>query len=166
MWTCWDSERESDLFKVSELINGWAKVRNLIFRWKNWSSVILSLVQSSQAVSDKTTAKLWLTLFFPVFIKLSLETLVLTFLYRYICGIPQSKALLWPQFQFSSVSWSYPTLVTPWTAAHQASLSVINSQSLLKLMSIESVIPSNHLILCWPLLLLSSIFRRIRVFSS
>ena len=45
--------------------------------------------------------------------------------------------------------------VSPWTAAHQASLSIINSWSLLKLMSIESVMPSNHLILCYPLLLLS-----------
>ena len=48
--------------------------------------------------------------------------------------------------------------VTPWTAAHQASLSFFNSQSLVKLMSIESVIPSNYLILCHPLLLLPSIF--------
>ena len=51
---------------------------------------------------------------------------------------------------------------TPWTAAHQASLSLINSWSFLKLMSIESVMPSNHLILCHPLLLLSSIFPSIR----
>ena len=55
---------------------------------------------------------------------------------------------------------------TPWTAACQASLSITNSQSLLKLMSIESVMPSNHLILCCPLLLLPSIFPSIRVFSS
>ena len=55
--------------------------------------------------------------------------------------------------------------MTPWTAAHQASLSVTNSQSLLKCMSIESVMPSNHLILCRPLLLLPSIFPSIRVFS-
>ena len=55
---------------------------------------------------------------------------------------------------------------TPWTAACQASLSITNPQSLLKLMSIESVIPSNHLILCHPLLLLPSIFPSIRVFSS
>ena len=54
----------------------------------------------------------------------------------------------------------------PWTAAHQASLSITNSQSLLKLMSIESVMPSNHLILCCPLLLLPSIFPSIRVFSN
>ena len=52
-----------------------------------------------------------------------------------------------------------------WTAAHQASLSITNSWSLLKLMSIELVMPSNHLILCWPLLLLPSIFPSIRIFS-
>ena len=55
---------------------------------------------------------------------------------------------------------------TPWTAAHQASLSITNSQSLLKLMSIESVMPSNHLILCSPLLLPPSVFPSIRVFSN
>ena len=54
---------------------------------------------------------------------------------------------------------------TPWTAACQASLSITNSRSLLKLMFIESVMPSNHLILCHPLLLLPSIFPSIRVFS-
>ena len=56
--------------------------------------------------------------------------------------------------------------VTPWTAAHQASLSITISQSLPKFMSIESVILSNHLIFCHPLLLLPSIFPSIRVFSS
>ena len=56
--------------------------------------------------------------------------------------------------------------VTPWTIAYQASLSIANSWSLLKLMSIESVMPSNHLILCRPLLLLPSIFPSIRVFSN
>ena len=56
--------------------------------------------------------------------------------------------------------------VTLWTAAHQPSLSITNSQSLLKLISIESVMPSNHLILCYPLLLLPSIFPSIRVFSN
>ena len=54
---------------------------------------------------------------------------------------------------------------TPWTAARQASLSITNSQSLPKLMSIESVMPSNHLILCRPLLCLLSIFPNIRVFQ-
>ena len=56
--------------------------------------------------------------------------------------------------------------MTPWTAARQASLSITNSQSLLKLMPIESVMPSNHLILCHLLLLLPSIFPRIRGFSN
>ena len=55
---------------------------------------------------------------------------------------------------------------TPWTASRQASLSITNSQSLLKLMSIESVMPSNHLILCHPLLLPLSIFPSIRDFSN
>ena len=56
--------------------------------------------------------------------------------------------------------------MTPWTAAYQASLSITNSWSLLKLMSIESVVSSNHLILCHPLLFLPSIFPSIRVFSN
>ena len=56
--------------------------------------------------------------------------------------------------------------VTPWTAACQASLSITNSRSLLKLISIELVMPSNHLILCHPLLLPPSIFPSIRVFSN
>ena len=72
------------------------------------------------------------------------------------------------QFPFSSVqSLSHVRLfVTPWTAAHQASMSITNSQSTLTLMSLESVMPSNHLILCYPLLLLPSIFPSIRVFSN
>ena len=57
-------------------------------------------------------------------------------------------------------------LVTPWNAARQASLSITNSQSLLKLMSFKLVMPSNHLILCRPLLLLPSFFPSIRVFSN
>ena len=56
--------------------------------------------------------------------------------------------------------------VTPWTAACQASLSITNSQSLHKFMSIESVMPSNHLVLCRPLLLLPSLFPSSRVFSN
>ena len=64
-------------------------------------------------------------------------------------------------------SLSHVTLfVTPWIAARQASLSITNSRSLPKLMSIESVMPSNHLILCRPLLLPPSIFPSIRVFSN
>ena len=66
----------------------------------------------------------------------------------------------------SSVAQLCPALCHPWTAACQVSLSITNSQSLLKLMSIESVMPSNHLILCHPFLLLPSIFPSIRVFSN
>ena len=66
------------------------------------------------------------------------------------------------QFSHSVMSDS----VMPWTAAGQASLSIIHSQSILKLISIESVMPLNHLILCYPLLLPSSIFPSIRVFSN
>ena len=68
--------------------------------------------------------------------------------------------------QFSSVTQPCPILCDPMTAALQASLSITNSQSLLKLMSIQSMMPSNHLILCRPLLLPPSIFSSIRVFSN
>ena len=67
----------------------------------------------------------------------------------------------------SSVQFSHVQIfVLPWTAEHQATLSITNFQSLLKLLSIRSVIKSNHLILCWPLFLLPSIFPSIRVFSN
>ena len=71
--------------------------------------------------------------------------------------------------QFSSVQVSHSVVsdsVTPWTAVRQASLSITKSWSLLELMSVESVMPSSHLILCHPLLLLPSIFPSIRVFSN
>ena len=68
----------------------------------------------------------------------------------------------------SSVRWlsRVPLFAIPWTTARQASLSITNSQSLLKFMSIESVMPSNHLILCRPLLLWPAFFTSIRVFSN
>ena len=68
--------------------------------------------------------------------------------------------------QFSSIQSLVSDSETPWTAARQTSLSIMTSQSLLKLMSIKSVMPSNNLILCRPLLLLPSIFPSIRVFSN
>ena len=77
---------------------------------------------------------------------------------------------LWNEFFInSSVQFSCSVVsdsVTPWTAAHQASLSITNYQSLPKLMSTEAVMPSNHLILCHPLLLLPSIFPSIKDFSN
>ena len=93
----------------------------------------------------------------------SINSLVLNLLYG-----PTRTSIhdyLKPSVQFSPVGQSSPTLCTPWTATHQASLFITNSQSLLTLMSIESVMPSNHLILCRPLLL-PSIFPSIRVFSN
>ena len=73
----------------------------------------------------------------------------------------------WTEEPFGSVQFSHSVVsATPWTAECQASLSITNSPSLLKLMSIESVMPSNHLILCHPLLLLPSIFPSIRVFPN
>ena len=97
------------------------------------------------------------------------------------CGVAQSRTKLkWLSSSSSSSSHStveqvvssvqslslVQLFVTPWTAAHQVSLSITNSQNLLKLMSIELVMPSNHLILCRPLLLQPSVFPRIRVFSN
>ena len=78
------------------------------------------------------------------------------------------KKKLKKDIQFSSVQLlsRVRLFATPWTAAHQASLSITNSRGLLKLKSIELVMASNHLILCRPLLLPSSIFPSIRVFSS
>ena len=79
-----------------------------------------------------------------------------------------SKLLKYYFKSFSSVQSlsRVPLFTTPWTAAHQASLSITDSWNLLKLMSIKSVMPSNHLILCCPLLLLPSVFPSIRVFSN
>ena len=81
------------------------------------------------------------------------------FLYLFIC------VFVWYIFvvQLLSHVWLF---ATPWTAARQASLLIAISLSLLKLVSVESVMPSNHLILCYPLLLLPSIFPSIRVFAS
>ena len=72
------------------------------------------------------------------------------------------------RYQLSSVQSlsGVQLFATPWTAARQASLFITNSQSLLKLMSVESVMPSNHLIICCPLLLPPSIFPSIKVFSN
>ena len=81
---------------------------------------------------------------------------------------PQISKYVESDCRFSSVQLlsGVRLFATPWTAAHQASLSITNFQSSPKLMSIESVMPSNYLILCHPLLLLSSIFSSIRVFSN
>ena len=91
---------------------------------------------------------------------------------REALGVPSKKNLKW-KFRFSSIQFSSAQslsrvrlFATPRTAARQASLSITNSWSLFKLMSIESVMPCNHFILCCPLLLLPSIFPSITVFSN
>ena len=84
---------------------------------------------------------------------------ILVFLFHLVCSIHPIVVVV----QSLICVWLF---VTPWTAACQASLSFTISQSLLRLRSIESVMPSNHLILCCPLLLLPSIFPSIRVYSN
>ena len=78
-------------------------------------------------------------------------------------GYLDSVGYIFSSMQSLSRVWHFET---SWTAAHQASLSITNSRSLLKFMSIEAVMPSNQLILCRPLLLLPSVFPSIRVFSN
>ena len=80
-------------------------------------------------------------------------TYIHAYIYMYVCQFVQLLSSVW-------------LFAIPWTAAHQASLSITNPQSLLKLMSIESVMPSNHFIFCHPLLLLRSMFPSIRAFSN
>ena len=84
---------------------------------------------------------------------------------RWTVHIKMLDSLLCVQFSSVQSLIHVRLFVTPWTAARQASLSITNSRSLLKLMSIESVMPSSHLILCCPLLLLPSVFLSIRIFS-
>ena len=101
---------------------------------------------------------------------LSLHTFSVMVLNASVCAFSQAYrvglALLCACFVVVQLFSPVRLLETPWTAAHQASLSITNSQSLLKLMSIKSAMPPNHLILCCPLLLLPSIFPSIRVFSN
>ena len=89
-----------------------------------------------------------------------------------LCSVPNTAVFRFPRINNLLLQSSVQSLscvwffVTPWTAVRQASLSITSSQSFFKLMSIESVRPSNHLILCRPLLLPPSIFPSIRVFSN
>ena len=101
----------------------------------------------------------------------SLEGLMLKLKLQYFGHLMQRVDLLEKTLMLEGIAIVVQSLsrvrlfATPWTAACQASLSITNTQSLLKLMSIESMMPSNHLILCCPLLLLPSVFPSIRVFS-
>ena len=102
------------------------------------------------------------------------EPIWLSAIYPWTSSVMDSLSLGWLCYLSFSLHWLSSVQFsrlgvsdsTPWTAAHQASLSITNSQSFSKLTSIESVMPSNHLILCHPLLLLPSIFPSITVFSN
>ena len=109
---------------------------------------------------DKKGAKVWLFFFF-FFLRALVVSSVLWRKGQVWRRTPPIRDVL-----FSSVSQSCPTLCDYMDYSNQASLSITNSWSLLRLVSIESVRPSNHLIVCHPLLLLPSVFDRIRVFSS
>ena len=105
--------------------------------------------------------KQWLTLF--SWVPKSLQMVTADMKLKDSCSLGEK---LWPTFSWVQ-SFSHVWLfVTPWNAAHQATLSVTNSQNPPKPVSIESMMPSNHLILCHPLFLLPSIFPSIRVFPS
>ena len=91
------------------------------------------------------------------------QVIDLRYLIKLHCRVYQFSSVQFSSFQLLSRVWLF---VTPWIAARQASLSITNSRSPLRLTFIESVMPSSHLILCRPLLLLPSIFPSIRVFSN
>ena len=113
--------------------------------------------------------KLWSIIIRQIFMKLNRRLSTLTNIVAFVLDftIPTSWLLMIYSFPVVVQSLSCVQLfATPWTAAHKGSLSFTISQSLLTLTSIESVMPSNHLILCHPLLLLPSIFPSIRVLSS
>ena len=110
----------------------------------------------------------------PLFVKLlcsicygTISSLPVVRVFSLDIYLQNSAGLAFPKMvsQFSSLAQCVQLFATPWTPAHQSSLFFTNPQSLLKLMSVKSVMPSNHLTLCHPLLFLPSIFPSIRVFS-
>ena len=132
-----------------------------------WEATVHGVAKSRTRLSDFTSPHLYSIVTVPICICIN-NVGGFPFLYMHSCNyyldflviaVLTSESV---QFSHSVVSNS----VTPWTAAQQASLYITNSQSLLKLMSIESVMPSNHFILCHPLLLPTSTFPSIRVFSN
>ena len=109
---------------------------------------------------DLPEIKLFFNIYFEIIFNLQNVTKIVQLTYTLYSSYPNVSV------QFSLVSQSCPTLCDCRTAARQASLSITISRNLLKLMSIKSVMPSNHLILCHPVFLLPSIFPSIRVFSN
>ena len=130
-----------------------SELRELVMDREAWRAVIHGVAKSRTWLSNWTELNWISDLSYPTSLVLHLDKhIYITILIFTLSSVPS----------FSHVWLSG----TPWTAARQASLCITNSQSLLKLMAIESVIPSNHLILCRPLLLLPSSFPSIRVFSN
>ena len=128
-----------------------ASIENFLASYWHLPYRKLNLITSCCIVNYYTSV------YFPTFIELQnslhLHNILLFCLYLYLCSSVQLLSHVW-------------LFATPWTAVHQFSLSITNTWSLLKLMSIESVMLSNHLILCHPRLLPPSIFPSIRVFSN
>ena len=138
----WCFRSEAELFAPQHTPSACAKVKKISF-----CAVAFHIIRFSFFLC---------TLWHSFIMGLPITLLILGIFFFVLSCIQESLQLL-------SRVWLF---ATPWTAARQASLSNINSRSLLKLMSIESVMPSNHLILCCPLLLSPSIFPSIRVFCN
>ena len=154
-----------------------SKLREMVMDGEAWYAVVHGVAKSLTWLSDWTELNVywthtywqhWLIFLF------NLKSICLT-LHISTAATPTWKwpSSIWGRLEglqsFSSVQFSRSVVsdsATPWTAARQASLSITNSRSLLKLTSIESVMPSSHHILCCPLLLPPSIFPSIRVFSN
>ena len=152
----------------------WSQVGTMVWRWKEQTELILCNSVNLSKVFNLCYQLLGINMiirnyhwWYRTFTCSPLFTLHLFKVYypRIVFLRPlRSSDYFWPSW-VQSLS-HVQLLVTPWTAAHQASLSIINSQSFLKCISSESVMPSNYLILCRPLFLLPSIFPNIKVFSN
>ena len=141
-----------------------------------WFGSSSSIVDLQWCVSFRWTTKLisyayiYIYIYVYIYIYICMYVFLfhfhILFPYRLLQNTEYSSLCFIVAFSVSSLLSHVQFLATPWTAAHQASLSITNSQSLLKLMSIELVMPYNHLILCHPLLPLPSISHSIRAFSN
>ena len=134
----------------------WEEKETLIHCWSE-CKLVQSLWKKSMEIpqNTKNRSTVWFSNSSPFYISKKMKTLT----------IKDKHTLIFISASIQSLS-RVPLFVIPWTATRQASLSITNSGSLLKLKSIESLMPSNHLIICHPLLLPPSIFPSIRVFSN
>jgi len=134
----------------------WEEKETLIHCWSE-CKLVQSLWKKSMEIpqNTKNRSTVWFSNSSPLYISKKMKTLT----------IKDKHTLIFISASIQSLS-RVPLFVIPWTATRQASLSITNYGSLLKLKSIESLMPSNHLIICHPLLLPPSIFPSIRVFSN